>query len=184
VASIKQSSIKQKVLLLLLGGMAFGYAITPNRQWKVLKEVSRSWKEIDRQKLRKEIRNLYRSKIVKRKENSDGSYTMILTDKGKMKALTYHFEKMKIEGEKWDGKWRLVVFDIPEKIRGGRRALREKIRGLGFYELQKSVWIFPYECKDEIDFIIEFFNLRKYVRFCVLESIDNDLHLKKMFSLK
>lgn len=82
-----------------------------------------------------------------------------------------------------DGKWRLVVFDIPEKIREGRRALREKIRELGFHELQKSVWIFPYECKNEIDFIVEFFNLRKYVRFGILESIDNELHLKKIFNL-
>ncbi len=183
-SSIKQISIKQKVLLLLLGGIAFGYAITPNRQWKVLKEMSQAWKEIDKGKLRKEIRNLYRSKIVKKQENPDGSYTMVLTEKGKMKALTYNFERMKIEGGEWDGKWRLVVFDIPEKIRKGRAALREKIRELGFHELQKSVWIFPYECKDEIDFIVEFFGLRRYVRFCTLDSIDNELHLKKIFNLK
>jgi len=55
---------------------------------------------------------------------------------------------------------------------------------LGFYELQKSVWIFPYECKNEIDFIVEFFGLRKYVRFGILESINNELHLKKIFNLK
>jgi len=178
------SSTQQKILLLLLGGIAFGYSFTSQRQWKVLKEVSRAWKEINREKLRKEIRNLYRSKMVGKKENPDGSYTIALTEKGKLKALTYHFQKMKIEGEKWDGKWRLVVFDIPEKIRGGRRALREKIKELGFRELQKSVWIFPYECKDEIDFIVEFFDLRKYVRFATLESIDNELHLKKIFNLK
>ena len=178
------SSIKQKILLLLLGGLAFGYSITPQRRWKVLKEIASAWKEIDREKLRKEIRNLYRSKMVKQKENPDGSYTIVLTEKGKMKALTYHFEKMRIKDKKWDGKWRLVVFDIPEKIRKGRRALREKIKELGFYELQKSVWVFPYECKDEIDFIVEFFGLRKYVRYGVLESIDNDVHLKKIFKLK
>ena len=178
------SPIKQKILLLLLGGIAFGYSYTPQQQWRVLKEVSREWKKIDREKLKKEIRNLYRSKIIKSKENPDGSCTIVLTDKGRLKALTYHFEKMRIEGGEWDGKWRLVVFDIPEKIRGGRRALREKIREMGFHELQKSVWIFPYECKNEIDFIVEFFGLRKYVRFCVLESIDNKLHLKKLFNLK
>ncbi len=176
-------STKQKILLLLLGGIAFGYSFTPQNQWRVLKYVSREWKKIDKEKLRKEIRNLYRSKIIKSKENPDGSYTIFLTDKGKLKALTYHFEKMRIEGKKWDNKWRLIVFDIPEKIREGRRALREKIKKLGFYELQKSVFIFPYECKNEIDFIIEFFNLRKYVRFAILESIDNELHLKKIFNL-
>jgi len=167
------SSTQQKILLLLLGGMAFGYSFTPQRQWRILKEVSKAWKEIDREKLQKEIRNLYRSKMVEKKENSNGSYTIILTEKGKLKTLTYYFQKMKIEGEKWDGKWRLVVFDVPEKKRRGRDALRDKIKELGFYELQK-----------EIDFIIEFFNLRRYVRFGVLESIDNELHLKKIFNLK
>ncbi|MEA3293338.1 MAG: hypothetical protein U9P88_02675 [Patescibacteria group bacterium] len=178
------SSIKQKILLLLLGGLAFGYSFTPGRQWKILNEISRGWKDINEQELIKEIRNLYRSKVVKKKENSDGSYTIVLTGKGKLKALTYHFEKMRIENKEWDGKWRLVSFDIPENIRDGRRALREKIKKLGFYELQKSVLVFPYKCRNEIEFIVEFFDLRKYVRFGVLESIDNEIHLKKIFDLK
>ena len=100
-----------------------------------------------------------------------------------MRALTYRFEEMRIEGRTWDGKWRLVVFDIPEKLRKGRDALRAKIKELGFYELQKSVFVFPYECRDEIDFIVEFFGLRKYVRYGVLEFIDNELHLKEIFDL-
>jgi len=177
------SPTKQKILLLLLGGIAFGYSFTPQKQWKVLKEVAYGWKRINKEKLRNEINALYRSKMIKRKENSDGSYTIILTEKGKLKALTYHFEKIKIKGERWDGKWRLVVFDIPEKLRRGRDALRDKIKELGFYELQKSVFVFPYKCKNEIDFIIEFFNLRRYVRFGILDSIDNELHLKKIFNL-
>ncbi|OGZ18254.1 MAG: CRISPR-associated endonuclease Cas2 [Candidatus Nealsonbacteria bacterium RBG_13_37_56] len=176
-------ALKKKILLLLFGGLAFGYSITPNRQWKILKQVSREWKNINKENLRQQIKELYRSKVIKRKENPDGSYTIILTEKGRLKVLTYYFEKIKIEGGKWDGKWRLVIFDIPEKKRRGRDALRDKIREVGFYELQKSVFVFPYECKDEIDFIIEFFDLRKYVRFGILDSIDNELHLKKIFKL-
>lgn len=177
------SPTKQKILLLLLGGIAFGYSFTSQRQWRVLKEVAREWKRIDRKKLRDEIRQLYQSKLIEKKENRDGSYTIILTEKGKLRALTYHFQKMRIKGGKWDGKWRLVIFDIPEKIRRGRDALRDKLKELGFCELQKSVFIFPHECKNEIDFIVEFFNLRKYVRFAILELIDNELHLKKIFKL-
>ena len=177
------SDLKQKILLLLFGGIAFGYSYTPNRQWRILKEVARAWKEINEKKLRKEIKELYRSKLVAKKENPDGSYTVVLTEKGKLRALTYHFKKMRIENKKWDGKWRMVVFDVPEKKRKGRDALREELKRIGFYELQRSVFIFPYKCKDEIDFVIEFFQLRKYVRFCVLESIDNELHLKKIFNL-
>ena len=56
-----------------------------------------------------------------------------------------------------DGEWRIVIFDIPEKFKKAREALRMKLKELGFLELQKSVFIFPYECEDEINFIVEVF---------------------------
>ncbi len=177
------SPTKQKILLLLLSGLAFGYSYTPQRQWRILKQTSREWKKINEKKLRDEIRQLYQSKLISKKENQDGSLSLLLTDKGKLRALTYHFENMKINKNNWDGKWRIVVFDIPEKIKKGRDALRKKLKELGFYELQKSVFIFPFQCQNEIEFIIEFFNLRKYVRVGILENIDNELHLKKIFEL-
>lgn len=179
------SSIKQKFLLLLMAGLSIGlsYPPIPQKHFRIIKGMRKEWKRINQEKLRREIRALYRSKLVKIKKNQDGSCTMILTEKGKLRALTYHFQEMKIGKMDWDGKWRIVIFDIPEKIRKGRDALREKLKSLSFYELQKSVFVFPYECKDEIDFLIEFFNLKRYVRYGILEKIDNDLHLRKVFGL-
>ncbi|MEK7562216.1 MAG: hypothetical protein AAB509_00850, partial [Patescibacteria group bacterium] len=152
------SALKEKILLLLMGGLAFGCSYTPQNQWKVIKTVSNEWKNINKKELHAEIHRLYRSKLVKKITNPDGTFTFVLTDKGKLRALTYNFENMKIERKDWDGKWRFVVFDVPEKFRIGRDALRGKIKKLGFYELQKSVFIFPYKCQDEIEFIIEFFD--------------------------
>ena len=176
-------SVKKKILLLLFGGIALGFYYTPTRQWRILKGISYEWNKIDREKLREEINELYRSKLISKNRNLDGSVTAVLPEKGKLKALTYRFHEMKIEKTKWDGKWRLVIFDIPERLRKGRDALRGKLLEIGFYEFQKSALIVPYECKNEVNFVIEFFDLRKYVRFCVLESIDNELHLKKIFNL-
>jgi len=169
--------------LLLLTGAALSIAYTPRQYWRTVKIAGKEWKKINKEEIRKEIRQLYRSKLLKKTENKDGSITMILTDKGKLRALTYKFDEMKIEDKKWDGKWRVVGFDVPEKIRWGRDALRDKIKKLGFYEFQKSVFIYPYDCKNEIDFIIEFFGIRKYVRFGILEYIDNEKHFKKIFKL-
>jgi DNA-binding transcriptional regulator PaaX len=177
------SAVKEKILLLLLAGLTFGFTYLPHKQWRIIKGVAREWKKINEKVLREEIKKLYRSKLVEWKENPDGSFTLSLTKEGKLRVLTYHFQKMRIKRENWDGKWRIVVFDIPEKIKRARDALREKLKDLGFYELQKSVFVFPYECREEIEFVIEFFNLRKYVRIGVLESIDNELHLKKIFKL-
>ncbi|MEK7562650.1 MAG: hypothetical protein AAB509_03155, partial [Patescibacteria group bacterium] len=152
--------------------------------WKTIKIAGKEWKRINQRETKEEIRKIYRSKLVKKKENKDGSITFILTDKGKLKALTYKFEEMRIDKKDWDGKWRLVFFDVPEKIRRGRDALRDKIKELGFREIQKSVFIFPYDCKNEIDFIIEFFGMRKHVRFAILEEVDNEKHLKELFGIE
>lgn len=178
------SPTKQKILLLLLSGLEFGYAFNPQRQWSIIKSVSYKWKKIDRKKLHDEIRNLYRSKLVEIKSNPDGTHTIVLTNKGKLRALTYNFENMRLNKTPWDKKWRFIIFDIPEKFRGGRDALRDKIKKLGFYELQKSVFVFPYKCEDEINFIIEFFEIRKHVRYGTIDFIDNEVHLKAIFGIK
>ena len=175
--------LRQKILLLFYAGLTLGFSYTPSQQYRVLKVVGQEWKKINQENLKKEIRNLYRSKLIEVKENVDGGLTYILTDKGKVKALTYRFQEMKIKKNQWDNKWRVVIFDIPEKLKTSRNALREKLKELGFYELQKSVFVFPYECKDEIDFIVEFFNLRKYVRYGVFDFVDNDLDLRNLFYL-
>lgn len=177
------SPLKQKILLTLLTGLAVGLTYSPKRHVQILQDATRQWQKINKLQLKKEIQALYRSKLVDLKENTDGTFSMTITDRGKIKVLKYHFDKMKIAEKNWDGKWRLVVFDVPERFRKGRDALRAKIKKLGFHELQKSVFVFPYHCQDEIDFLIEFFNIRPYVRYGVLESIDNDQHLRKIFAL-
>ena len=179
----ESSGLKQKILLLLFGGLALGFSYSPYKHRRIFKTVVRELKKIDERVLWQKISNLYRSKSVEKRENPDGSFTIVLTRKGKLESLTYRFEQMKIERKDWDGKWRAVVFDVPEKLRGARDALRNKLREIGFCELQKSVFVFPFECRDEIDFVIEFFDLRRYVRVGLLEEIDNNLHLKKLFNL-
>jgi len=180
---IELDAIKRKILLLLAGGLALGFTYNPKKQWRIIKEVGREWRKINEKLLWKEIRKLYRSKLIVRKENPDGSFSFVLNEKGKLRALNYRFEEMCLKQDAWDGKWRMVVFDIPEKKKSSRDALREKLNRLGFYELQKSVFIFPHECRNEIDFIIEFFELRPYVRIILATELDNELHLKKIFKL-
>jgi hypothetical protein len=79
------SLTKQKILLLLFSGLALGYTYLPSHQWRILKGVAREWKKIDERKLREEIRQLYQSKLLDRKENSDGSITLFLTEKRRSK---------------------------------------------------------------------------------------------------
>jgi len=75
------------------------------------------------------------------------------------------------------------VFDIPEDRKAGRTALVAKLKELGFYPMQKSVYIHPYECKDEVSFVAEIFDLAPYVRFLRVKDVDIELDLKNRFRL-
>ena len=77
----------------------------------------------------------------------------------------------------------MVLFDIPEKRKPAREALRKTLKRLGFYEFQKSVLVHPYECQDELDYVIEFFRLRPYVRTMEVVALDNEPHLKNIFKV-
>lgn len=182
---IRLGYTQKKILLLLLGGLAMGLSGNHATYFKIIKAIGEDWQKINKEALKEAIRRLYRSKIIDMKENKDGSCTIILTRNGKDRALTYKLDEMKIDQpSKWDGQWRIVLFDIPENQRKIRDAFRHHLRELDFYEFQKSVFIHPYDCKDEIDYLIEFYNARRYIRFVVANSLDNGLHLQAHFGLK
>ncbi|MBI2052106.1 MAG: hypothetical protein HYT38_00300 [Candidatus Sungbacteria bacterium] len=175
---------QQKVLLLLFAGVGLSLARTPRRYFKVITGTRQEWQNINYRVLNNTIKGLYKSKLIREHENPDGSLTMILTERGKKKAITFNIDNMEIKKPKvWDKKWRMVLFDIPEKYKPIREVLRETLKRLGFYEYQKSVLAYPYPCQDEIDYIIEYFNMRPYVRIITVSALDNELHLKKLFEL-
>ncbi len=177
------NSIKEKILLLLEAGFDFSYTYHPGKKWKILENVYYKWRNINNEKLKKELEILYRSQHIAKQRNPDGSFNIFLTNKGRVKVLHCRFSDL-IKDKKWDKKWRMVIFDVPEKIRQGRNALRYKLKELGFYKLQESVFVFPYECRKEISIIVNFFKMGKYVQYGVLESIDDEDNLKEFFNLK
>ena len=108
-----------------------------------------------------------------------------LTEKGKKKAGWMQIDALKIKKtKKWDGKWRILLFDIVETKKFHREALRGKLIELGFRLLQKSAWIIPYECKDEIGLLKSFFGLSdKEVKLVVAQSVEGEKELKEIFKL-
>ena len=178
-------NLKKKVLLFLLAGLALGLTRSAKKQLWILKQIPKEWEKENRQALERAINSLYVSHLIKEKYHKDGTTTLILNENGKQKALRFNIDKLEIKKPiKWDGKWRIIMFDIPEKLRGLRDSLRSHFREIGLIELQKSVFVFPYPCSKEIEFILEFYNARKYVRFILAEKVDNNIHLKNKFSLK
>jgi len=177
-------SVNKKVLLLLSGGLALSLTRRPDSYFRIVKGISKEWKKINERSLRESIRKLYQSKVIDCKENNDGTIRFVLTEAGKKKVLLYDLDKLEInKPPKWDGLWRMVIFDIPEDKKPARMAIASKLKELGFYPVQKSVFIHPYECKNEIDFVVELFDIAPYVRFLRVKDIDIELDLKNKFHL-
>jgi phenylacetic acid degradation operon negative regulatory protein len=84
--------------------------------------------------------------------------------------------------KRWDKKWRVVVFDIPEKNKKLRDEFRRRLKKLGFVEFQKSVFAHPHPCEDEINTLINFFDLRENVR-CLESTLSYDADLRKHFKV-
>ncbi|MBI4156072.1 MAG: CRISPR-associated endonuclease Cas2 [Candidatus Zambryskibacteria bacterium] len=156
---------------------------SPRDYFKIVKGIHTEWEKINRRSLMRSIKNLYHSKLIQQKDNKDGTVTFTLSKEGKKVALIYDMEKMIILKTKWDKKWRIVMFDIPERLKKVRDTLRYQLKRLGFIELQRSVFVLPFECENEIEYIIEFYDIKKHVRFVEAYRIDNALELKYKFHL-
>lgn len=108
-----------------------------------------------------------------------------LTEKGRKKAGWMQIDELKIKKmKKWDKKWRLSIFDISELKKLQREAFRGKLKELGFLPIQKSVWINPYDCKDEIGLLKDFFGLSEdELRLVIAEDIGEDDVFRQFFKI-
>ena len=108
-----------------------------------------------------------------------------LTTFGTRKLARLQFNDLSFTKPKrpWDGRWRLVCFDIPETEQYVRRLFQSKLSELGFYRLQNSVFVYPYECGDFLALANRAFELQDHVRLVLAEKIDNEAKLLAFFRL-
>ncbi|MEK7182141.1 MAG: hypothetical protein AAB334_00175 [Patescibacteria group bacterium] len=140
-----------------------------------------AWKE--KEKIRRAIDRLENKKYVK-KYKKEGIDVIEITENGRKEILKYKIDEIKIKEQKgWDGIWRIIMFDIPEKHKTARDGLTLKLIRIGCAPIQKSVFITPYECKKEIKFIGEYFGVSKHIIFLETEKISNEDLLKDEFEL-
>ncbi|MDP3646061.1 MAG: CRISPR-associated endonuclease Cas2 [bacterium] len=116
-------------------------------------------------------------------EEHGGKRSVRITDTGKRELMRNGVTLSKKIRFRWDKRWRVVIFDIPEKRRGTRDSFRETMRSFGFYRLQDSVWVYPYDCEDLIALLKADLRLGGSVVYMIVEKIENDRHLKQEFGL-
>lgn len=105
------------------------------------------------------------------------------------KGILYFLRKRRHSGalgkrkKKWDGKWRLVSFDVPVYDNGKRHFLRGLLREFGFYKLQGSVWVCPNHLAEHFWKLVVHYELERYCKVMLVEVLEGDEELRKHFKL-
>ncbi|OGI59532.1 hypothetical protein A2814_03315 [Candidatus Nomurabacteria bacterium RIFCSPHIGHO2_01_FULL_38_19] len=151
---------------------------------QVFKQFENS-KRFSKRQVQNSFTHLHHQKLIEYVCDKDGKTIIKITKKGKARLRAFAIDLIEIrKPKKWDKKWRLMLFDIPMRFTKGREALRYHLKKLNFFQFQKSAWIYPYPCEDEIIFIADFFGIGKYVEILTVEDILKDDKLKKHFTLQ
>jgi phenylacetic acid degradation operon negative regulatory protein len=177
--------IQQKILLALLGGVALGSSSSPRQYFRTFRQLKKEWGKINQRNFNRSIHKLSRNKLVEERKLPDGSFKLVLTEDGRKQVKRLNFLDSSIKfmkPKKWDGQWRIVIFDIPEKDRVFRDILRDHLYALKFYKLQQSVFISPYPFEKYILDLVALYSAELYVRVITATKIDNESQLKKHFS--
>ena len=164
--------------LRIINALIEARALDCNELWSLVLQHQPS---LDRRQLQYKLYNLQRQGYIQARKKNNVSFFHV-TPRGKLRALKFiHLEKLR-QG-KWDGRWRVIIFDIPETLKKWREYLRKELKQLGFYPLQESVYITPYPVTGELDEVLKEWNLRKHFRYLTVSEIDNEKEFKAVFDL-
>lgn len=127
----------------------------------------------EKYRVRAAIKRLEKQGYIRwKKENNKA--VLILEPRGKQKIKEYDLNKISLKKTShWDGMYRVIIFDIPEKKKNARENLRRKLKELEFYRLQKSVFVSPYECRDEIGYLGSVYGIEKHIQYMLVKEIPN-----------
>jgi len=113
-----------------------------------------------------------------------GDEKVELTIKGREIFEKMQIEEIKIEKPKnWDGIWHLASYDIPRKLNKARDQLRFTLKKWGFQQVQASLWVYPYPCREELAILAKFLNLNPYIIYMNTDSIPYEEDMIKLFDL-
>lgn len=137
-------------------------------------DLTKFWQAIEQKKRKKQFAQFI--DYLKRKgyikiADLQGKKGILITPEGKKKALRTKFilERKNLKRRK-DGKWVMVIFDIPERKRGYRDMLRGVLGSLGFRMLQKSIWVSPYDVLDKMEDFARTYSLYSYIKIFIIEE--------------
>lgn len=186
---------KTKDILILLGAGTFlaasiifpalpiivgkGLKAKDEQEWK---KAKKDWDKYNLWRLRQVIKRMQQSRFVEIVEGN-GAAVVKITEKGRRKLLSYNLETMKLDETKWDGKWRLVIYDVKANKKLNSEMFRRALTKLNLLKLQKSVYLTPFRCEDHIEYLRQLFEIGDEVLILKVGSLENEFAYRKYFGI-
>lgn len=181
----RKANLQKAILAAIFAVGGLGVALVAPKMTRVLAKLE---PEFMKSKFRKysfnrSLERLKKNGLILWEKTDKGNFAH-LTPKGKAKLRQLEMNDYKIKKpRRWDGKWRLLAFDIKEERKSLRNKVRHTLRQIGFIRLQDSVWVYPYDCEDLIMLLKVDFKVGKDLIYIIADSIENDKNLCKEFNL-
>jgi len=147
------------------------------------KDNQDDWKRYNPSFLKRTLKRLHKQKLVEISQQNE-KQQITLTKNGKRRILKYALTELVIEKPKhWDRNWRLIIYDVDNKRKQMRDQFREQLKLLGFLQLQKSVWIYPYPCEEQITFLREYYGVGNEVLYIITKILEDDTPYRTYFGV-
>lgn len=146
------------------------------------KKQYKKWGHFNRRRLKAALKRMEKGGVIQESE-VDGELVFRITEKGRFKVFKYQLEEMSLKRSSWDGKWRLVAYDIPKSKKNQADAFRLLLKKMCFLQLQKSLWLTPYPCKDEIEFLKELYSFKDNVTVLTISQLEGEAEYREYFGI-
>lgn len=186
----KYTPVKEVLKLVGLGLFIAGSLAMPNLPQalkplldKKRKEEYEVWKRFNIPYLKRSLHRLEEQRLVEIIQE-DGMQVVKITSYGKRRLIKMALDELAVEKPRiWDGRWRLVSFDLPEKLSNTRKTLVAYLKAWGFYQLHESVYLHAYPCFKQVEFLREYLGVGEYIRMFTVVEIENDKLFKDYFGV-
>ncbi|MBI2327767.1 hypothetical protein HYU92_05620 [Candidatus Curtissbacteria bacterium] len=186
---------KVKDVLLLLGTGTFlaasiffpGLPMAAKPIIEIVKESQyqkrqKEWAKFNPWRLKQIVKRLQQQKLVEIIDKN-GIPAVKITKQGKQKILKYNLDEIELDKTSWDGKWRIIIYDIFSKKRQERELFRKTLRHMEFFKLQRSVYLTPYPCRDQIEYLRQVLSIPSEVIIITVSGIENEIAYRQYFGL-
>jgi DNA-binding transcriptional regulator PaaX len=168
-----KKAVHASLKIIGLAGFAGTVVVAPNATAAVGKLLVTVTKPLDIPERERIYRNLKRQGLVQIDKVEKASYRLTITPAGAHRLTSESLSDIEIpKMKKWDGKWRLVCYDIPAGKNIERRTLAKHLHRMGFTALQKSMWVHPHECIEQIEQITDSLTIGRYVSVMEVVKLD------------